>query len=143
MLKQLIACTLALFMSCSSGSEMMDINYSGNKLDVSEAQAAEMMRFLEEGLKGCSDFYSLIVTQKTIEELKKEAYVEISFKDSQEIVVRNDIKLRFDAVVIPLEGRYASGDQMTFFLKDKGTYQSPYVNTQGLQELKDRLENWK
>ena len=50
----------------------MEINYSGEKLAVNDIQGEELFQLLQTNLIGCSDIYELIVTNKIIDDIKKE-----------------------------------------------------------------------
>ena len=122
----------------------MEINCSGEKLAVTDAQGEELFQLLQTYLVGCSDIYELIVTDKVIDDIKKDAeYLEIRFAKDQVIVLKTGNKVVFDEMLIPLSGQYAPVDQMTFFLSDDKIHHTPFLNTKGLNELKNRLNNLK
>ena len=125
------------------GNEM-EINYSGEKLAVSDIQGEELFQLLQADLVSCSDIYELIVTNKVIDDIKKEEeYLEIRLDKHLETVLNTGKKVVFNEMLIPLSGQYAPEDQMTFFLSDDKVHHTPCLNTNGLQELKKRLQNLK
>lgn len=123
----------------------MEINCSGEKLAITDVQGEELFQVLHTSLIDCSDIYQLIVTDKVIDDIKKDAeYLEIKFAKDQVIVLKTgNKKVVFDEMLIPLSGQYAPMDQMTFFLSDGKIHHTPFLNTKGLNELKKRLNDLK
>ena len=122
----------------------MEINYSGEKLAVNDIQGEELFQLLQTNLIGCSDIYELIVTNKIIDDIKKEnEYLEFRLGNHQEIELKTGKKVVFNTMLIPLSGQYAPEDQMTFFLSDDKIHHTPCLNTNGLTALKNRLQDLK
>jgi hypothetical protein len=122
----------------------MEINYSGEKLALSDIQGEELFQMLQTSLAGCSDVYKMIVTDKVIDDIKKDAqYLEIRLANPQEIVFKTGKKVVFKEMLVPLSGKYAPEDQLTFFLSNGKEHQTPYLNTNGLQALTNRLHDLK
>lgn len=122
----------------------MEINYSGEKLALSDIQGEELFQMLQTGLAGCSDVYKIIVTDKVIDDIKKDAeYLEIRLASHQETVLKTGKKVVFNEMLVPLSGKYAPEDQLTFFLNNGKEHLTPYLNTNGLKALTDRLHDLK
>lgn len=122
----------------------MEINYSGEKLAVTDIQSEELFQMLQTNLSECSDVYKIIVTDKVIDDIKKDAeYLEIRFGNHQETVLKTGKKVVFNEMLVPLSGQYAPEDQMTFFLSNDKIHHTPCLNTNGLTALKNRLQDLK
>lgn len=123
----------------------LKINYSGERIIVSDTTLeAEFLQLLLTDFAGCSDIYQLIVSKKTLDDIKKESdYVEICFQEPQEVNVNGKEKIVFNSLFIPLSGRYATDDQITFFPSYSKQHYNPYLNKKGLKELISKLENFK
>lgn len=122
----------------------MEINYSGEKLAVTDIQSEELFQMLQTSLTECSDVYKIIVTDKIIDDIKKDAeYLEIRLANHQETVLKTGKKVVFNEMLIPLSGKYAPEDQITFFLSNGKEYHTPYLNTNGRKALTNQLQNLK
>ena len=122
----------------------MEINYCGERITVSDTLETEFLQLLLTNFEGCSDICKLIVSKKTIDDIKKaSSFVEISFREEQEVTVNGKQKFVFNALFIPLSGSYATDDQITFFPSNSKQYYNPFVNDKGLKELIDKLEDLK
>lgn len=125
-------------------SRMVEFVYSGKKLVISDDQLAELLQVVKTTFAECSDVYVLIVTRKTIDDIRKgSSYLEISFSKNQEMSIGAHQKVKFTKLLIPLSGKFAGNDQLTFFFGNPDYSSGPLVNKKGRSELIRKLESVK
>jgi len=118
--------------------------YSGKKLVISDYQIAELLKLVKTTFTECSDIYELIVTRKTIDDIRKDSsYLEICFNKNQEMSIGTFQKVKFTKLLIPLSGKFAGNDQLTFFFGNPDYSSGPFVNKKGRSELIRKLESVK
>jgi hypothetical protein len=87
-------------------------------------------------LNTCDGMYELVVTRETIERLRAdERCLEITFPVPREVVAGGREKLKILRLLIPMTGRFAERDQMTFFCGFPAYSSGPYLRTEGLGAL--------
>jgi len=125
-------------------SEMVEFIYCGKKLVISDDQIADLLKVVKTSFAECSDIYELIVTRKTIDDIRKgSSYLEISFYKNLEMSIGTFQKVNFTKLLIPLSGRFAANDQLTFFFGNPDYSSGPFVNKTGRSELIRKLESVK
>lgn len=124
----------------SSGDQLPVVNYNGTKVSLNKQQVERLTDQLETLFYNCDDFYELIVSDNLIDEIKsKEKFFEIVFPQEIEMEAGKFGKQKIKKVFIPLSGKYASTDQVTFFYGIDNFANTPFSNSKGAEELKTLL----
>ena len=131
-------------MQNSENNSMAIFVYSGNKLVISDDQTRDLLQLVMKTFTDCSDIYELIVTGKTVDDIRKgSSYLEISFSKDQEMNIGSFQKVTFTRLLIPLSDKFAVNDQLTFFFGNPEYSSGPLVNNKGRAELIRNLESFK
>jgi hypothetical protein len=89
-----------------------------------------------QSLGTCDGIYELVVTEETMARLRAtQRCLEFAFPAPREVVVGGRETLGILRMLIPLTGRFAEGEQITFFCGFPDYSAGPYLNTEGLREL--------
>lgn len=120
----------------SSGDQLPAVNYNGEIINLTNEQAEEIVNKISSLLLNCDDFYELIVTNSLIDNLKaEEQYLEIIYPENQNLDAGKFGKHEMKKVFIPLTGKFASSDQVTFFYGISDYSNTPFSITKGSIEL--------
>lgn len=137
-----------LMSTCSqstiSSNEISDTNkvfYNGKEILLNEADFNKLHLALTELLDKCDDFYEQIVTDQLVDNIKKtESYLEVQYSNKTEVNIGNEQSLTMQRLVIPLSGKYQSGNEITFFCGNPGYSTQPFINSEGFEKLDKVLQ---
>ena len=134
---------LIMIAACHSGQgtagdeeNVTGLVLSGKVLDLPAEKTDAVSQYVLALLKESDDFYELLVTDNLITSLKnKNEYLEVRYSSEQTVTTDKFGDINLTTLMIPLSGRYASNDQVTFF-SGKGDYSNtPLVRKEGLEGL--------
>ena len=132
---------------CHSGQEASGdkqeaatIVLNGTVPELSAEENSALVLKVRELMAGCDDFYELIVTNELIKTLKEtEKYLDIRLPRAEVVSTEKYGELDVTRIFIPLSGRYAGQDQITFFSWSGDYPNTPLVRTEGLDALLKEL----
>ena len=137
---------LVIIMIGNSGCENMEnrkkslnhvniIKYDkGKSLTYELDNATELISLIDSLFLNCNDIYEIIVTEKLIENLKKnETCFEFIFPGEHEMKSSKLKTYSVKQLLIPISGRYASSNQVTFFCGYPKYSSGPLVNKDGME----------
>jgi len=120
----------------SSGDPLPIVNYNGEIISLTKEQVTDVINKITTLFLNCDDFYELIVTNDLIDKLKKEEqFLEITYPQNISLDAGKFGKHELNKVFIPLSGKYASNDQVTFFYGTSDYANTPLSVTKGSAEL--------
>jgi hypothetical protein len=126
----------------SPGGNSMQNNHlpqiiiNGEKIISDTAMSIYFIGEIQKLVKECDDYYELIVDDRIIESIKKEKhYIEVIYPELSSVETIKFNILKFDRVLIPLSGKFYSGEQVTFFTGINGYNNTPVLNRQGISGL--------
>jgi hypothetical protein len=130
--------------ACHSGQEasgdkdnVAGLVLNGKVLDLSAEKTTKVTEYVLTLMIQSEDFYELLVTDNLITSLKsKNEYLEVSFSEALTVTTDKFGAVSFSRIMIPLSGRYAANDQLTFFSGDGDFSNTPLVRKEGLEGLR-------
>jgi len=109
---------------------------NGEKIIPDTSMSIYFVGEIQKLLKDCDDYYELIVDDGIIESIKKDKhYIEIIYPELCSVETFKFNILKFDKVLVPLSGKFYSGEQVTFFTGFSGYNNTPVMNSQGRSGL--------
>jgi hypothetical protein len=108
----------------------------GEELELTTEKNRKITDRVIDFVKRSDDFYELIVTENLINSIRNnERSLEIEFPEPRTFVTHKYGELKVSRIIIPLSGRYAAADQITFFSYNGNFSNTPLICTSGLAEL--------
>ncbi len=121
-----------------------DIEYSNTKLSMNYNDSKDLILLAEKLLSECNDIYELIVTDKFIHDIKQnEDYLEIIYPVKREIKIGDIETIEIYSLFIPLSGKFAGSNQLSFFCGYPKYSSGPYNNSNGAKVLNDIISRYK
>jgi len=118
-----------------------DIFYNNTRLSMNYDDSRDLILSAEKLLSECNDIYELLVTDELIQGIKQdEDYLEIIYPEKREIKIGNIETIAIYKLFIPLSGKFAVPDQLSFFCGYPKYSSGPYINSDGLKVLNDIIE---
>jgi hypothetical protein len=119
-----------------------DIFCNNTKLSISYDDSKNLILTAEKLLSECDDIYELLVTDELIKGIKKdEDYLEIVYPEKREIRIGLIETIEVYRLLIPLSGKFAASDQLSFFCGYPGYSSGPYIKSSGLEMLNDLIQS--
>lgn len=88
-------------------------------------------------LTGADDFYELLVNDRLLESITgSEQYLEVVFPEAISVKTSNYGELTVMKLLIPLSGKFAPGDQLTFFSGKEDLSNTPLIASSGLERVR-------
>jgi len=134
---------MMMFSGCHSGQqasgnqdEVAGLVLNGKVLELSTEKNKELANLVMRFMEGSDDFYELLVTDNLIASLRtSNECLEVRFPSARTVVTEKFGELEVSQVLIPLSGRYANNDQLTFFSGSGDFSNTPLLRSSGLAEL--------
>lgn len=147
----IILINLFLFSECNTMKRIYqktyldtDIYYNNEKLPTTYDNSRKLILEVEKLLGECDDLYELLVTDELIDDIKKnEDYLEICYPEKREINVGNVETIEIYKLLIPLSGKFAHSNQLTFFCGYPQYSSGPYIIDTGFEMLSDLIDRYK
>ena len=132
-----------MFSGCHSGQqasgnqdEVAGLVLNGKVLELSTEKNKELTDLVVGFMEESNDFYELLVTDNLIASLRtSNECLEVRFPSARTVVTEKFGELEVSQVLIPLSGRYANNDQLTFFSGSGDFSNTPVLRSSGLAEL--------
>jgi hypothetical protein len=119
-----------------------DIFCNNSRLSISYDDSKDLILTVEKLLSECDDIYELLVTDKLIEGIKKDDdYLEIVYPEKREIRIGLIETISVYRLLIPLSGKFAASDQLSFFCGYPEYSSGPYIKNNGLKMLSDMVQS--
>ena len=119
--------------------------FSGGKeshLQEADEQTA-LIKLVVDRFTLCDDLLELSVTDEAIDDLKgSEDCIEIIFPDERKFDISGKQEVTASRIFIPLSGKYAKDDRLTFFYGTTKWYSGPFVRNEGQKDLKSEIEKF-
>lgn len=120
----------------SSGDPLPEVIYNGEIINLTNEQVEDITNMITTLFLNCDDLYELIVTNSLIDKLKAEKqYLEIIYPQTLSLDAGKFGKHEMKKVFIPLTGKFASSDQVTFFYGISDYSNTPFSIAKGSAEL--------
>jgi hypothetical protein len=118
-----------------------DIFCNNARLSISYDDSKDLILTAEKLLSECDDIYELLVTDELISSIKKdEDYIEIVYPEKREIKIGLIETIAIYKLLIPLNGKFAASDQLSFFCGYPEYSSGPYIKSGGLKMLDDIVQ---
>jgi len=118
-----------------------DIFYNNTRLSMSYNDSEDLILTAEKLLSECDDIYELLVTDELIKGIKKDGdYLEIVYPEKREIKIGLIETIAVYRLLIPLSGKFAASDQLSFFCGYPEYSSGPYIKSGGLKTLNDIVQ---
>ena len=140
---------LLMFSGCHSGQQVTgdnqqvsEISLNGKVMNLTNEEKLEITTAVISSFQTSNDFYELLVTENLLQSISESAqYIEISFSETKTLNTEKFGDMVVGKILIPLSGKYAGGDQLTFFSGKKDFSNTPLLNTAGLSKLKELVDH--
>jgi hypothetical protein len=147
-LAAIIAVNLFLLNKCNTMRNTDDKTYldaeifcNNTRLSISYDDSKELILTAEKLLSECDDIYELLVTDELIKGIKKDDdYLEIVYPEKREIRIGLIETIAVYRLLIPLSGKFATSDQLSFFCGYPEYSSGPYIKNGGLKTLNDLVQ---
>ena len=151
MTMRLIACTLViqLIMSagCHSGQkasgpspEAVQFVLNGAALELDQESADRLLAKVLDLFRESDEFYELLVTDNLIRSIMdNEEWLEVTLSEQKTVQTTRYGETEVKRLFIPLSGKYAGGDQLTFFSGPGDLSNTPLVKKAGQTALRTAL----
>ena len=121
-----------------------DIYYNNTKLAMNYDDSKDLILLAEKLLSECGDMYELLVTDELVKGIKQdEDYLEIVYPEKREIKIGEIETIGIYRLFIPLSGKFAGSNQLSFFCGYPEYSSGPYINSTGYKSINDILERHK
>jgi hypothetical protein len=113
---------------------------NGQELKLDAEAREQLLAAVLDHFRASDDFYELLVTDGLMGTIRQEQqWLELIFPQKKTLVTEKFGEIDVSNIFIPLSGRYAGGDQLTFFSGTDGYSNTPLVKMSGLEELQTSL----
>ena len=111
-------------------------HYKNNNCSIVNLAKPDDTEFLiRKLLSGIDDSYRLIVTERTIQELKLTQCVEVLFERELVITLKDGRTVHFKKILIPLNDTINT--EVVLYCGQETYCTAPFVNTKGIEDLKN------
>lgn len=139
---------LLMISGCHSGqtvagdnSQKAEIYLNGKLLNLTDEKNLEIIEMVISLFEGCDEFYELLITENLLQTIKEnEQYLEICFPEVKNVKTEKYGDIEFDKILIPLTGKFANNDQLTFFSGKTDFSNTPLIKSTGLGKLRELLD---
>ena len=147
-LATIIAVNLFFLNKCNTMRNTDDKTYldaeifcNNTRLSISYDDSKDLILTAEKLLSECDDIYELLVTDELIKGIKKDDdYLEMVYPEKREIRIGLIETIAVYRLLIPLSGKYATSDQLSFFCGYPEYSSGPYIKNGGLKTLNDLVQ---
>ena len=147
-LATIIAVNLFFLNKCNTMRNTDDKTYldaeifcNNTRLSISYDDSKDLILTAEKLLSECDDIYELLVTDELIKGIKKDDdYLEMVYPEKREIRIGLIETIAVYRLLIPLSGKFAASDQLSFFCGYPEYSSGPYIKNGGLKTLNDLVQ---
>ena len=147
-LATIIAVNLFFLNKCNTMRNTDDKTYldaeifcNNTRLSISYDDSKDLILTAEKLLSECDDIYELLVTDELIKGIKKDDdYLEMVYPEKREIRIGLIETIAVYRLLIPLSGKFATSDQLSFFCGYPEYSSGPYIKNGGLKTLNDLVQ---
>jgi hypothetical protein len=117
---------------------------NGTAIELEEKSFDELNAVVLDLVLNCDDFYTQLVTDDFVWNIREnEEHLEILYAEKFQIKIGNKEKLWIDRIFIPLDGKFQSNEEVTFFFGDQEYSGQPYIHSSGYGDLNQLIQNYK
>ncbi len=113
---------------------------NGQELNLDREAGDRLLATVLDLFRESDEFYELLVTGNLLQSIRDdEEWLEVTLPATKNIQTVKFGEVEVRTLFIPLSGKYAGGDQLTFFTGPGDLSNTPLVKTSGLGELRAAL----
>ena len=124
-----------------SGQKGPEVLLNGLALELSSEDRQALADSILGFMQGADEFYEALVNDRLLESITgSEQYLEIRFSDALVVSTRKFGEMEVSELLIPLSGKFAVGDQLTFFSGKGDLSNTPVISSSGLVQVKEMVK---
>ena len=116
---------------------------NGTELELDQEAADRLLAMVLDLFSASDEFYELLVTDNLVRSIRdNEEWLEVILTETKTVQTLKFGEAEVRILFIPLTGKYAGGDQLTFFSGPGDLSNTPLVKMVGLAELQVAVRKW-